>query len=348
MTHYRHSRHSTPLGGCSLTDITADRVPWCPLLQWVLCDILQLGGSPRPFIHGHNVVHGKFRTEHHAAVLAFHGINLRKNPFATYSYVPAITVDAAPADYRTPPRGELPAPATELTNAQPGISVHAPYQNDLHRLLTEPLCADVMATADGQNTRCNLCVPLMLLYNARQLASSESLRHYSVQLTAAMLQREVGCEGEMLTPAQQSELLVRTVTCCALVDKTAKLLVIIGMNDLARSRISVGVLETYNHVQSYWEAANQPGRMLDFNELCTLADENGLQVIRHCEGSRLWAHRPLGGDHGTPTTIAQGEEGLNTPSSRTSTSTRRTPVSNMLTSTRRFAGSNPPSLEEAP
>ena len=59
----------------------------------------------RPSIEGHHVVHGKFKTEHQAAVLAFHGINLRTSPNTSYPpYVPEIVLDAAPADYRKRPR----------------------------------------------------------------------------------------------------------------------------------------------------------------------------------------------------------------------------------------------------
>ena len=59
----------------------------------------------RPSIEGHHVVHGKFKTEHQAAVLAFHGINLRTSPNTSYPPdVPEIVLDAAPADYRKRPR----------------------------------------------------------------------------------------------------------------------------------------------------------------------------------------------------------------------------------------------------
>ena len=115
----------------------------------------------RPFIEGHTVVHGKFKMEHQAAVLAFHGINLRTSPTAPYPpYVPEIVLDAAPADYRprfpdlqvqVVPAPGVPIPATVLASDQPS-GAHVPCQCDLRRLLTDPVRADVLATAD--NTRC--------------------------------------------------------------------------------------------------------------------------------------------------------------------------------------------------
>ena len=81
----------------------------------------------RHFIDGHRVVHGKFKTEHEATVLALHGINLRTSPNALYPpYVPEIDLDAAPADYRSPPTRCItvasggPMPCTYATAALPG------------------------------------------------------------------------------------------------------------------------------------------------------------------------------------------------------------------------------------
>ena len=217
----------------------------------------------------------------------------------------------------------------------------------------------MLTAADKRATHRYLCFSLALLYNARQLVGTESLQQCGVQLSAAMLELEVGCIDEMLKPAQQSELLERTILCCALVDEAARLIVVFGMNDAALCNISVGLLETHHHIRSYWEATDQPGRLLSFRDLQAFADELDLQIIHHREGSLLWTHRPLGGDQSTPTVPAR-KDGLKTPGSSMLTSSRRfapsnppsreepakTPGSSMLTSNRRFADSNPPSREE--
>ena len=208
--------------------------------------------------------------EHQAAVLAFHGINLRTSPTAPYPpYVPEIVLDAAPADYRprfpdlqvqVVPAPGVPIPATVLASDQPS-GAHVPCQCDLRRLLTDPVRADVLATAD--NTRCecgvmgfsaqcinrgeavvidqedhllcaqcspyalmdvcgclcsscdihdyttdNLCLPLALLYNKQRLADTSSLESDEIRLRGAMLQKLVGCQGEMIPPAEQRELLL--------------------------------------------------------------------------------------------------------------------------------------------
>ena len=209
----------------------------------------------------------------------------------------------------------------------------ASYQSDLHLILTQPLGASVLTEADKRATHRYLCFSLALLYNVRQLVDTKSLQQCDVQLSAAMLEQGVGCINEMLKPAQQSELLKRTMICCALVDEAAQLLVVFGMNDAAQCNISVGLLETHHHTRSYWEATDQPGRLLSFRALQIFADEIGLQIIHHREGSLLWTHRSLGGDQRTPTVPAR-KDGL------------KTPGSSMLTSSRRFAASNPPSREE--
>jgi hypothetical protein len=167
----------------------------------------------------------------------------------------------------------------------------------------------VLTAADKRATHRYLCFSLALLYNARQLVGTESLQQCGVQLSAAMLELEVGCINEMLKPAQQSELLERTIICCALVDEAARLLVVFGMNDAALCNISVGLLETHHHIRSYWEATDQPGRLLSFRDLQAFADEIGLQIIHHREGSLLWTHRSLGGDQSTPTVPAR-KDGL--------------------------------------
>ena len=53
-------------------------------------------------------------------------------------------------------------------------------------------------------------------------------------------------------------------------------------------------------MRSFWEATGQSGRSLDFDKLCAFADEKGLQLIIHLEGSRHWQVRSLGSDLGTP------------------------------------------------
>lgn len=97
-----------------------------------------------------------------------------------------------------------------------------------------------------------------------------------------------------MTPAKLLELLARTGLGCALVDEGAGLLVAIGLNRSTMDSISVGLLESPNHVRSYFEATGRPGRTLDFDELCAFAEEKGLQLIHHCAGSPCWQLRPLG------------------------------------------------------
>ena len=70
----------------------------------------------RPFIEGHHVSHGKFKTQHHATVFASYCVNLRTSPDAYYPrYVPAIVLDAPPADYRG--RCAVPPPLDTFTEA---------------------------------------------------------------------------------------------------------------------------------------------------------------------------------------------------------------------------------------
>jgi hypothetical protein len=115
-----------------------------------------------------------------------------------------------------------------------------------------------------------------------------------------MLQKLVGCQGEMITPTQLRELLLRTGTSCAMVDRNAGLLVIFGLTRSTMGDISLCLLESPNHARSYFEAAGWPGRTLNFDELCEFAEAEGLQLIHHREGSRYWKSRPVGGDSTTP------------------------------------------------
>ena len=160
----------------------------------------------------------------------------------------------------------------------------------------------------------NLCLPLALLYNKQQLAGTSSLELDEIRFRGAMLQRQVGCVGEMIPPAQQLKLLERTGTSCALMDRGAGLLVILGLTRSTIKDISLCLLESPNHVRSYFEATGQQGRTtLGFDELCTFAEAEGLQLIHHREGSRYWQSRPLGGDSVTPT-AKSAEADLKTPS----------------------------------
>ena len=47
-------------------------------------------------------------------------------------------------------------------------------------------------------------------------------------------------------------------------------------------------------MRSYFEATDQQGRTLGFDELCAFAEEKGLQLIHHREESPYWQSRPLG------------------------------------------------------
>ena len=189
---------------------------------------------------------------------------------------------------------------------------------DLRGLLTAKVHAGVLESPDKPDLFSNLffppnlCFPLSLIYNVQKLANTAALRHDAIRLRRAELQSRMGCLGEMIPPAKQKVLLNRTGMSCALVDEAAGLLVVMGLHQSTFDSISVGLLESRNHVRSYFEATGQPGRLLDFDELCIFAEAKGLQLILHCEGSRCWTSRPLGSDSGTPTARSAGT-GLKTP-----------------------------------
>jgi hypothetical protein len=164
------------------------------------------------------------------------------------------------------------------------------------------VCGCLCSSCDIHDyTTDNLCLPLALLYNKQRLADTSSLERDEIRLRGAMLQKLVGCQGEMIPPAQQRELLLRTGTSCALMDRDAGLLVILGLTKSTFDDISLCFLESPTHVRSYFEATGQPGRTLSLGELCAFAEAEGLQLIHHREGSRYWQSRPVGGDSATPT-----------------------------------------------
>ena len=140
-----------------------------------------------------------------------------------------------------------------------------------------------------------------MVYNSWKLDSAASLEHSDVRLMGTWLKMTVGSSDAMLQPEEQQELLARTVSICALVDENEGILVVMGKTPSSVDNISLGLLESHHHVRSYFEANGQAGRTIKWSELTTFADEKGLRIILHKEGSLHWQSRPLGGDSGTLT-----------------------------------------------
>ena len=117
------------------------------------------------------------------------------------------------------------------------------WQGDLRELLTAAVRTGARDVFGEPSVYRHLCLPLALLYNEQKLTDTSSLELAGIRFRGAMLQMLVGCLGEMIPPAQQLELLERTVTSCALVDECAGLLVIFGLTRLTIDNISVCLLE---------------------------------------------------------------------------------------------------------
>ena len=156
-----------------------------------------------------------------------------------------------------------------------------------------------------------LCAPLALLYNARGL--SDKAASAGSSYAAALLQQAVNSVGRRMQPEQLLELLTRTDSSVAIVDRGKGMLVIIGMEGATRNRISLWLLESEHHVRSYFEATGQVGRTVGLHELVEFAQKEQLNITHHDDGLN-WLLRPLGGDDtGTPTVKISA---LSTPTSR--------------------------------
>jgi hypothetical protein len=153
----------------------------------------------RPFVEGHNVIHGKFDSEHQATVLALHGIDLRRQPDARYPACrPTIVVSAEPTNYRPVAKAATTASiarATPPVNFNFGLSPTDVRELlvDLRGLLTAKVHAGVLESPDKPDLFSNLffppnlCFPLSLIYNVQKLANTAALRHDAIRLRRALI-----------------------------------------------------------------------------------------------------------------------------------------------------------------
>ena len=152
-----------------------------------------------------------------------------------------------------------------------------------------------------------ICFSLMMIYNTLRVHSSPALDTVSLRNKGGRLHRQCGDLDYMLEPRQQLRMLDVMSSCCALIDRDVNLVVVIGANPRTCDNISLGWLESHHHVRSYFEALNEPGRMLRYSELLSFAGEQGFTIVHFPECCADWQLRELGVLTHEPTRIISVE-----------------------------------------